>query len=176
MESRAGKLRCPNAAAEGRSGELSRTHAVDRVGSRRSGGTFQFASAAPQALRACVGLPRLKSARHFASLLCLQLHESGLAWTGVGRGKESACRAEGRGSRREFPELAFAEPGEDDRGGDEDVDERGSMPPTSGAASDVADPDGGARARENREQAGDGDGDGHDFRAEESAAQTGTGE
>ena len=124
MESRAGKLRCPNAAAEGRSGELSRTHAVDRVGSRRSGGTFQFASAAPQALRACVGLPRLKSARHFASLLCLQLHESGLAWTGVGRGKESACRAEGRGSRREFPELAFAEPGEDDRGGDEDVDER----------------------------------------------------
>ena len=94
MESRAEKLRCPKAAAEGRSGELSRTHAVDRVGSRRSGGTFQFASAAPQALRACVGLPRLKSARHFASLLCLQLHESGLAWTGVGRGKESACRAE----------------------------------------------------------------------------------
>jgi hypothetical protein len=37
-------------------------------------------------------------------------------------------------SRREFPELAFAEPGEDDRGDDEDVDERGSMPPTTGAA------------------------------------------
>eukprot|EP01036_Dinobryon_divergens_P046411 gene46411-62074_t len=81
MESRAGKLRCPNAAAEGRSGELSRTHAVDRVGSRRSGGTFQSRSAAPQALWACVGLPRLKSARHLASLLCLQLHESGEEFT-----------------------------------------------------------------------------------------------
>jgi hypothetical protein len=28
--------------------------------------------------------------------------------------------------------LAFAEPGEDDRGDDEDVDEKGSMPPTTG--------------------------------------------
>ena len=106
--------------------------------------------------------------------LCLDLATPGYRRTtrGSGGGLVFVKSTQSRGATK----LAVAEPGEDDRGGDEDVDERGSMPPTTGAARDVADPDGGARARENREQAGDGDGDGHDFRAEESAAQTGTGE
>ena len=65
--------------------------------------------------------------------LCLDLATPGYRRTtrGSGGGLVFVKSIQSRGATK----LAFAEPGEDDRGDDEDVDERGSMPPKTGAAS-----------------------------------------